>query len=51
MTLGELCRNCKESAGFVLDMSSYGLEVPVELFSKMVEIIKSEGIITNSKKI
>lgn len=51
MTLGELCRSCGECAGFILDMSSYGLEIPKEMFGKISEIAKTNGIIVGGKEI
>ncbi len=51
MTLGELCASCRDCAGFILDMSSYGLEVPKELFGKISEIARTSGIIVGGKEI
>ncbi len=51
MTLGELCHACGGCAGFILDMSSYGLEIPCELFGKMSECVKTEGILVDGKTV
>ncbi len=50
MTLGELCENCGDHAGFILDMSSYGLEVPIEVFGRIGECVKTNGIIVDGKE-
>ena len=51
MTLGELCACCADRAGFILDMSSYGLEIPKELFGKISETVRTGGIMVNGKEI
>lgn len=51
MTLGELCRNCRDCAGFILDMSSYGLEVPCELFGSISECARTEGILVGGQSV
>lgn len=51
VTLGELCRQCSGCAGFILDMSSYGIEVPKEMFVKISENVKSSGQIIAGKEV
>ena len=49
VTLAELCSQCAGSAGFILDMSSYGIELPKEMFIKISEYVKGEGLIVAGK--
>lgn len=50
VTLGELCSQCASHAGFILDMTSYGIELPKEMFIKINEYVKTGGLIIAGKE-
>ena len=50
VTPGELCNCCAGSEGFVMDINSYGLEIPVSAFAKISEYVKASGVIVNGKE-
>ncbi|MBR5309473.1 MAG: hypothetical protein IKU43_11935 [Clostridia bacterium] len=51
VTLGELCRGSMAYAGFVLDMSSYGLEISKDKFVAISECVKEKGPLVAGKEI